>query len=50
MRTPVAGVWALAEAVAKRKRAEIITSINTTRIAGADDKFYQAALRDIKNG
>lgn len=50
MRTPVAGVWALAESVAKRKRIEVITNINTTRIAGADDKSYQAALRDINNG
>jgi hypothetical protein len=50
MRTPVAGVWALVESVAKRKKLELVTSINATRIAGADPKSYTAAMRDIQNG
>lgn len=50
MKTPVAGVWALAEAVTKRKKQELIASINATRIAGADPKAYKAAIRDIQRG
>jgi hypothetical protein len=50
MRTPVAAVWALAESVAKRKKLELIASINANRIAGADPKSYKTAMRDIQNG
>lgn len=40
----------LAEAAGKRKRADMIQTINAHRIAGADPKSYKEAIRSIERG
>ena len=40
----------LAEAAGKRKRNDLIQTINAHRIAGADGKSYKEAIRSIERG
>ncbi len=40
----------LAEAAGKRKRGDLIQTINAHRIAGADKKSYDDAIRSIERG
>jgi hypothetical protein len=47
---PVTAVELLAEAAGKRRRADLIQTINAHRIAGADAKSYKEAIRSIERG
>jgi len=47
---PATAVELLAEAAGKRKRADLIQTINAHRIAGADQKSYKEAIRSIERG
>ena len=40
----------LAESAGKRRRADMIQTINAHRIAGADQKSYKEAIRSIERG
>ena len=46
----MSAVEMLAEAAGKRKRADLIQTINAHRIAGADQKGYKEAIRSIERG
>lgn len=47
---PVTAIELLAEAAGKRKRNDLIQTINAHRIAGADAKSYKEAIRSIERG